>query len=255
MKDATKIDEWALHAYVDGELAADMRAEVEIYLKTDIEAAQRVEAWRRQKEALDQAFSSVIEEPLPAKLTAALSRRPARSKVWLALAAACVAFLMLGGVGGWYLSQNDGARLAASLADRAIVAHEVYAVDVKHPVEVGASDKEQLAAWLSKRLGQPIKIPDLSSEGYALLGGRLLAGEDRPAAQLMYEDQAKRRITIFLSANPQNGDSAFQVEQKGNLTACYWLDGPFGFAIAGELDMPKAMHLARVVYDKFEKDG
>jgi anti-sigma factor RsiW len=253
MKDTGNIDEWALHAYVDGELAGDMRAEVEAYLKADIDAAHRVEAWRRQKEALNQAFSSISEESLPPKLIAALNRRPAQSRFWLAMAAACVAFLILGGVGGWYLSQDHGARLAASLADRAIVAHEVYAVEVKHPVEVGANDKEHLAAWLSKRLGQPIKIPDLSSEGYALLGGRLLAGEDRPAAQLMYEDQAKRRITIFLSANPQNGDSAFQLEKKDNLIACYWLDGPFGFAIAGELDMPKAMHLAQVVYDEFEK--
>jgi anti-sigma factor RsiW len=255
MNDKGKIDEWALHAYVDGELTPDMRAEVDAYLRTDIEAATRVEAWRRQKDALKQAFSSIVEEPLPPKLIAALSRRPTQSRAWLAMAAACVAFLMLGGLGGWYFSQNNGARLAASLADRAIVAHEVYAVDVKHPVEVGANDKEQLAAWLSKRLGQPIKIPDLSAEGYALLGGRLLAGEDRPAAQLMYEDQAKRRITIFFSANPQNGDSAFQLERKDNLIACYWLDGPFGFAIAGELDMPKAMHLAQVVYDEFEKKG
>jgi anti-sigma factor RsiW len=162
---------------------------------------------------------------------------------------------MLGGVSGWYLSQDSGERLAASLADRALVAHEVYAVEVKHPVEVGAADKEHLATWLSKRLGHQIEVPDLSAEGYTLLGGRLLAGEDRPAAQLMYEDGNKRRITIFLTANLHNKESTFQVEEKGNLVACYWLDGPFGFAIAGELEMPKAMHLARVVYDAFEKEA
>jgi anti-sigma factor RsiW len=255
MIETGKIDEWALHAYVDGELAADVRAEVETYLRTDIEAAQRVEAWRRQKEALKVAFDGTLDEPVPPKLLAAFHKRPARRWVWPSAAAAGLALLILGGAGGWYFSQDSGARLAASLADRALVAHEVYAVEVKHPVEVGANDKEHLAAWLSKRLGHLIEVPDLTAEGYTLLGGRLLAGEDRPAAQLMYEDQAKRRITIFLSANPRNGDSAFQVEQKGNLVACYWLDGPFGFAVAGELEMPRAMHLARVIYDKFEEEG
>lgn len=255
MKETGKIDEWALHAYVDGELAADMRAEVEAHLRTDIEAAQRVEAWRRQNDALKAAFAEILDEPVPPRIVTALRKRPARARFWLSIAAAGLALLMLGGAGGWYFSQDGGARLAASLADRALVAHEVYAPEVKHPVEVGAHDKAHLAAWLSKRLGHPLAVPDLSAEGYTLLGGRLLAGEDRPAAQLMYEDRAKRRITIFLSANPNNNETAFQVEEKDNLVACYWLDGPFGFAIAGELDKAKAMHLARVVYDAFEKEG
>jgi anti-sigma factor RsiW len=255
MRETGKIDEWALHAYVDGELAADMQDEVEAYLRTDLEAAQRVEAWRRQNEALKAAFAGSLDEPVPPRIMAALRKRPVRVRFWLSMAAAGLALLMLGGAGGWYLSQDTGARLAASLADRALVAHEVYAVEVKHPVEVGANDRQHLAAWLSKRLGHVIEVPDLSSEGYTLLGGRLLAGVDRPAAQLMYEDQTKRRITIFLTANLHNKESTFQVEEKGNLVACYWLDGPFGFAVAGELEMSKAMHLARVVYDEFEKEG
>jgi anti-sigma factor RsiW len=255
MKETVNIDEWALHAYVDGELAADMQAEVEACVKADIEAAQRVEAWHRQNAALRAAYAGILDEPIPPKLLAALHRRPARTWIWPSAAAAGLALLIFGGAGGWYFSQDGGAGLAVSLASRALVAHEVYAVEVKHPVEVGANDKEHLAAWLSKRLGHPIKLPELNAEGYTLLGGRLLAGEDRPAAQLMYEDQTKRRITIFLTANPNNKESAFLVEEKGNLVACYWLDGPFGFAVAGELEMSKAMHLARVVYDEFEKEG
>jgi anti-sigma factor RsiW len=123
---------------------------------------------------------------------------------------------------------------------------------VKHPVEVAAADKEQLATWLSKRVGTPIRLPDLTSEGYTLLGGRLLASAEGPAAQLMYEDAAKKRLTIFLTANAAKGETAVRVERKGALIACYWLSENLSFAVAGEMDLDPMMKLARDIYDQFE---
>ena len=68
----------------------------------------------------------------------------------------------------------------------------------------------------------------------------------------MYEDAAKKRITIFLTANPGESKMALRVEEKGPLVACYWLDGPLGFVVAGEMDRAPMMELAHTVYDKFE---
>ena len=39
------INEWALHAYVDGELSAEQRAEVEALMARDPEAARKVADW------------------------------------------------------------------------------------------------------------------------------------------------------------------------------------------------------------------
>jgi anti-sigma factor RsiW len=117
---------------------------------------------------------------------------------------------------------------------------------------VAASDRDQLQAWLNKRIGVSFKVPDLTDQGYTLLGGRLLASGDKPAAQLMYEDAEKKRITIYLAANPAKADAALRVEEKGPLVACYWLDGPLGFVVAGEMDKEPMMRLARVIYEKFE---
>ena len=136
--------------------------------------------------------------------------------------------------------------------DRAIVAYEVYAPEIRHPVEVAASDRDHLVSWLSKRIGEPLKLPDLTSEGYTLLGGRLLAAEDRPAAQLMYEDADKRRIAIFVAANNGSRDTAFVVAKKGEVTACYWLSEDLGFVITGETSRDKLMSLANAVYHQFE---
>jgi anti-sigma factor RsiW len=247
-----EMGDWALHAYVDNEIAIDQRAEIEALIRSDAGSAQKVEDWRLQKALLRQAYDGVLAEPLPPSLKATLrvggglAARP-----YLAMAAA-VAMLLLGGLAGWFAARESGGTQVADIARDAIAAHEIYSVEVRHPVEVTGDDQGHLQAWLSKRLGTPFTIPDLSGEGYALLGGRLLAAGDQPAAQLMYEDARKNRVTIFLTAQARAEETAVHVERKGKLIACYWRDGRLAFALAGEMELDPMMKLAKVVYDKFD---
>ena len=247
-----KIDEWALHAFVDNEVAGEGAAEIQEFLKTDTEAASTVESWRHQREALKRGYDGVLDEALPPALAATLRHGGSwRNRPFMNMAAA-LALVVLGALGGWFTSNSVSPGSAMAIADQALVAHEIYAAEVKHPVEVVAAEKDHLQAWLSKRIGTPFVVPDLTAEGYTLLGGRLLAADDRPAAQLMYEDAGKKRITIFLTANPAKSETALRVEQKGALIACYWMSEKLGFALAGEMDKEPMMRLARIVYDKFE---
>jgi anti-sigma factor RsiW len=252
MNERTTIENWMLHAYADGELDAHERHDVEQRFSSDPAARAEVEAWLAQKAALREAFDPVLDERVPSAITATL-RRQGRAE-WLrpALIAAGLALLMMGGAGGWFASHLWAPVETASIVDRAIAAYKVYAPEVRHPVEVAASDSDHLVSWLSKRIGQPLKLPDLTSEGYTLLGGRLLAAEDRPAAQLMYEDADKRRIAIFLAANSGGRDTAFLVTEKGDVTACYWLNEHLGFVITGETSRAKLMSVANDVYRQFE---
>ena len=98
------MDEWALHAYADGELSPEQRAEVEALLARDPEAARKVADWKRQRELLKSAFDDVLDEPVPPQLSASLRVRAAPSRVnpWLAMAAA-VLLLVCGGHAGWFL--------------------------------------------------------------------------------------------------------------------------------------------------------
>ena len=252
MTNAVKIDEWALHAFADGEVADDQRAEIEAHLAGDPEAARLVDTWRQQKSALHQAFDGVLGEPVPASLLAAAHRGGLwRARPYMAIAAALLMFV-LGGAAGWFAAHDAGGQGLRSIAAQALTAHRIYAAEVRHPVEVGAADRAHLQAWLSKRVGKDFVIPDLSAEGYTLLGGRLLTASDRPAAQLMFEDANRKRITIFFSPNPANRETALQVERKGNLIACYWLDGKLGFVVAGEMELDPMMKLAHVIYDQLE---
>ena len=253
MTNAVKIDEWALHAFADGEVSDEQRAEIEAHLTGDPEAARQVDTWQQQKGALHQSYDGVLGEPVPAGLLAAANRGGAwRAPPYMAIAAALLMFI-LGGAAGWFAALDAGGQGQRSIAAQAITAHRIYAAEVRHPVEVGAADRAHLQAWLSKRVGTGFVIPDLSAEGYTLLGGRLLSANDRPAAQLMFEDASRKRITIFFSSNPDGAhETALQVERQGNVIACYWLDGKLGFVVAGEMDLETMMKLSNVIYEKLE---
>ncbi len=247
-----KIDDWALHAYVDNEVSAEQRAEIEQHMRTDPELAQKVDAWRRQRELLKQAYDGVMGETLPPSLAATLRTGGSlAARPYLAMAAA-IALVLLGGLAGWFMAQQSQRLDVADIARDALFAHQVYSAEIRHPVEVKADDKAHLQTWLSKRVGTPFTVPDLTVEGYTLLGGRLLALGGKPAALLMYEDIEANRISILLTSQDVDSETALHVEQRGKLVACYWRDGKLGFAVAGDMARDPMMKLAKIIYDKFE---
>jgi anti-sigma factor RsiW len=244
-------EDWSLHAYADGEIAGQDARALDERLAADPEARAKVEAWRRQKSWLKEAFDPVLDETVPPQIKAALRHSRGFTLSPYAIAAA-LALLLIGGAAGWFGSLQMNPPKAMEFADLAIEAHEIYTHENRHAVEVAANDSEHLTTWLSKRVGQKLVIPDLAGRGYTFLGGRLLAAGDQPAAQLMYEDQEKRRITIFLTANPGGRESKVLLTEKQGITACYWLDGPLSFVIAGETSRDDIVSLAHIVYQSFE---
>lgn len=247
------IETWALHAYADGELAAHERVEVERHLEEDIDARGVLDAIRREKAALHGAYDNVLNEKVPYGSIAASQQQKQRQLAPWAAVAAAVAMLAIGVGGGWYGAVRSMPDALAMMSKRALVAHEVYANDPKHFVEVTAAETDHLQKWLSKRIGANVVIPDLTERGYTFLGGRLLAAEERPAGQLVFEDQDKHRIAIFVTLNPDHKDAPIAMEQRGKVWGCYWMDGKFGMAVTGEMSKDDMLALAKDVYDQLEK--
>ena len=239
MTEKKRIDEATLHAFVDGEFDPDSRREIEAWLANHPEDQSRVASWTDQRQGLKDLFASVVEEPLPGTIRAALKRRHRGFlPTQLMRMAAALLLFAAGTVTGWLMTTSSGPAIAlvSSIGDRALSAHVVYASEVRHPVEVEAKQKAHLVAWLSKRLGRPLTAPDLSQSGFELIGGRLLPANHAPAAQFMYEDRTGRRITLYVAANASGRDTAFRIYGKGAVKSFYWLDGPLGYAVAGEIE-------------------
>lgn len=251
--EAERINEDELHALVDGQIAEERRADLERWLESHPEDALRLARWRQQNAAIASAFGAVADEPVPERLREAARRRRPLGRV--AAIAASVALFVAGAAAGWFGHGEIAGERAMDLrlAERAIAAHKVYAVEVRHPVEVAASEEAHLVRWLSRRLDYELRVPDLTRAGYRLIGGRLLASEGGPAAQFMYEDTGGRRITLYASRVPQRRETAFRFQQAGAVGAFYWLDGAVGYAIIGEMPRPALLDVARIVYDQIEK--
>lgn len=244
-----QVSEADLHTYLDGRLPPERHAAVAAYLASHPEEAARIDGYRRLNDALRQGYGGILEEPVPARL-----RRLTRRVTWPRRAAAALAWVALGGVIGWGLGAGGGSapgfdeRLVAS----ATRAHAVYAVEVRHPVEVRADEEAHLSAWLSKRLGAELRPPQLGAVGYHLVGGRLLPGDEGPAAQFMYEDAGGHRLTLYVRrANEESGTTAFQYGHDGDVGVFYWIDGAFGYALSGELPREQLLGAARVTYQAF----
>jgi anti-sigma factor RsiW len=256
--DPQEISEQELQAYVDGWLDPARLPAVEAYLSAHPEDAARLAAYRRQNEALRAAFAEPGRAEVPERLTLAAHRRgPGAPLGRLARTAAALALLAVGFGAGWGLrggtETHDLARggEGAALVQQAAAAHRVYSVEVRHPVEVRA-EEAHLVAWLSKRVGVPLKAPDLSGQGFRLVGGRLLPTAEGTAAQLMYEDRGGRRVTAYMTANTSGGETAFRFARDQGLAAFYWLEGPLGYALVGALTRDELIALAKSVYGQLE---
>lgn len=247
------VDDQELHAYVDGMLTTERRAEIEAYLRTNPEAARRVDEYLRQNTLLRSALDPMLTEPVPPIFS--LPSRRADSARWLRYGG-IAASLLVASMLGWLARGEIPERVdfGEALAQRALVAHEVYAPEVLHPVDVGASQQDHLVGWLSKRLGVPVRAPKLASAGFDLVGGRLLPGDDRPAAQFMYQDPQGRRLTLYVAVNPDASHAtAFRYNKENDVSTFYWIEGQLGYALSGELDREQLLQVAETVYRQFNR--
>ena len=254
MSEPASVTESDLQAWVDGLLPAERQARVEAYLSERPTEVERLQAYRRQTDALHRHFGPLADEPVPARLRA-VGR--ARAMPWLARAAAVLASLAIGAAAGWTARDasvvaGPGAApepLADSLAHRAAVAHAVFSPDARRPVEISAEQQDQLVTWLTRRIGAPIRPPRLAALGYDLIGGRLLPGASGPVAQFMYQDAANQRLTLYVSTeHGDERDVAFRFVQEGPINVFYWVEGRFGYALSAGTDRERLAQVAGEVY-------
>ncbi|MDB5941146.1 MAG: anti-sigma factor [Ramlibacter sp.] len=260
--DQTPVTEADLHALVDGQLTAERRIEVEHLLASRPDESARVDSYRMHKHELRVLFDPVLDEPLPARLRAAV-RGP--TPWYLQRLAAGLAIALASGAAGWALhgaasTSTQSAQRApdTGFAQRAAVAHAVYSPEVRRAVEVSAEQEDQLVTWLSKRMGAPMKPPHLQALGYTLEGGRLLPGGRGPVAQFMYHDAAGVRLTLYVSREipaadgaDQGGnrqETAFRFAREGKVNVFYWVDAPFGYAISAGADQAELARVSGEVY-------
>lgn len=232
------ITEDDLHAYVDGVLEPERRVEVAAYLEGHPDVAKRIAGFADQRELLRKALAPIADEPLPPQLN--LSRiieGRQRRRLPFGWAIAAMLMLSIGGLSGWVVRgslQSSSGGLAA-LAQEAAYSYQVYAPDRVRPVEMRATDSAQLVQWVSNRLHQPVKLPDLTGSGYRLMGGRLIATSHGPAAMFMYDDDRGERLVVLTRPMTTDQSAPMAPHSQDNVAGFAWADGGMGYSLMGQV--------------------
>jgi anti-sigma factor RsiW len=241
-----------LHAYADNQLSRERAEEVAAELSREPALAARVAEIRRQNALLRGAFDPWLAEPLPRKLLAAATGAAKRGRPrWLPAAVALAASLVLGVGIGWF-GRGEMLQLAGTpvtFPRQAALTHALYAADANRPVEIWAAEEQRLVTWLSKRLSFPLHAPDLNSVGFSLVGGRLVAGNEKPGAMFMYENADRQRISLLVRKDGSpSRETAFRYAFEDGVGVFYWIDDTCGYALSGRIDRGQLLSIARVVY-------
>jgi anti-sigma factor RsiW len=244
-----------LMAYADGQLAHERREAVEQALAREPALGVRVASIREQNAALRDAFDPWLAEAIPPRLVAAAEGRAGGGRLlrtWPALAAA--ATLVLGIAVGWFgrdaMLERSGT--PTTFARQAALTHVLYAADQRRPVEVWANEEAGLVRWLTRRLSYDAHVPDLNPLGFALVGGRLVAGNEKPTALVMYENAEKQRLTLQWRVTNEHGgesgETSFRYSLENGVGVFYWIEDQCAYALSGPLDRAQLLAVARVVY-------
>lgn len=242
-----------LHAYVDGQLAAERRSAVEAWLGTHPDDAARVNAWRGQAELIRARFGAVTDEMPPRRLNVVRLMRARRRRGAAIAAAIALAAFVAGGAAGWFArgaeatAPSDLRRFTADALD----AYRLYVVEVRHPVEVPGDQRPHLVQWLSKRVGSPVRAPELERMGLKLVGGRLLPGPTGATAFFMYEAPSGERFTLYCGHTTDQATALRYIAGDHN-AAYYWVDGNLFYVLSGPAEREKLRAIAQAAYDQID---
>lgn len=224
-------DDLTLLAYVDGELDAATASAVEEELRDDPGAARKVRRLRESAALIRGAVNEPVHGPVPRDLVDVLTG-PDRAWVpWSArrrgLIAAGIAAVLAAGLGGAYVSgllaHRGDPPLAANdeMVDEIVSYHAFYA---EHPPDAATAqaDRGAMETWLSRHLGQPVRIPDLGGQGLEFRTARLFVYEDRPIAQIVYRSASGAPVALCIVAARGNASRPFEAMRRGGFNLVVW---------------------------------
>jgi anti-sigma factor RsiW len=193
-------DELRLSAYCDGELDPAAAGEFERRMAKD----ELLKARYTRLMSLRQAVRKLPQADLPSDLQArvqarlkAETERPnldrpnnvtvlrRRSWSFQALAASAVFGAV---ISGSVLKTID--RFGQGDTTSEVVAGHIRGLLAPQPFDVASSDRHTVKPWFTARLPESPQVPDLATQGFSLLGGRVDVIGNSPVATIVYKHAA-----------------------------------------------------------------
>ncbi len=176
-------------AYQDGELPEDRREEIEKHLD-DCPAC--AEVLRRNLSLSDAIRSGAPTYPASDSLLRSLERFSARRPIWKPFVGGLSAGLAAALAAMFFFGRSTQREFTADL-----VADHVRSLMAAHLIDVQSSDKHTVKPWFLGKVDFSPNVPDLASDGFPLIGGRLDYVDHHAAAALVYM-KARHVINVLV---------------------------------------------------------
>jgi anti-sigma factor RsiW len=233
------LDDGTLVAFVDGELEPDAMHAVARAVAADPEAQEKVRLLRLSSPLVKAVFQQPSYREVKPELARVLAPRrrwPVRFTVRAPMAlAASIAMLAIGlGAGALIADRTMRPTFAERLLDEVADYHVVYARETEHLVEVPASQRDHIEAWLGEHLHRSLHVPDLSGRGLAFEGARLLVVDGQPVAQLLYTEPGDKHHPLALCVTfGAPSDAPTRVRSREGVNLATWRSGGYLYVLVG----------------------
>jgi len=226
-----------LHARLDNELDMAGSASVDVHLSDCRACAAQYQALQNLHEeivAADLAYAPGIA--LERKLADRFLREEKprlRSWSWIWLNASVMAGVAIAAVVLIafipMLRVNSSDAISAEILD-----NHLRALQAVHQVDVPSSDQHTVKPWFQGKTSFSPPVPDLTQDGFVLVGGRLEVIHQQPAAAIVYR-RRQHVIDLYVSSST-GGDSKIELSELGGYHLLHWRQNNMSYWAVSDVD-------------------
>jgi anti-sigma factor RsiW len=246
-----------LQGLVDAELDAVNAAACETHLRTCEDCHGEYLRLLALREAVTaRRVTHRAPERLRANIEAMLSAEDDRGRAPAQLTRARMSPWTVGGAGGLLAAGLGIMLVLPQMADdgleRQLVASHVRSLLADHLTDVATANEHVVRPWFNGKVDVAPPVPELSAEGFPLVGGRLDYIDGRVAPAIVYR---RRLHTVNLFAWPADErlfNGAKTVRRDG-YTVVEWTAGGLRYAAVSDVN-PADLQLFKVAFEAHSPD-
>ena len=222
-----------LHGLVDNEVDPESAYRIETHMGDCAGCAAQLRLHRAMRRMMANADLRFATPPgLRTRIKATLpvaAAAPSRRTLFQgfafgsALSAAAAALLMIAVV------RSDQDQVIVS----DVVSAHLRSLQADHLTDVQSSDQHGVEPWFNDRLGIAPPVPDLSAQGFKLIGGRIDYVLGKPVAAIVYR-RSDHLINVFVAQGAE-AERAARVGTMQGVNAVLWSEKGLNLCAVGDL--------------------